>query len=198
MNPTEPNCQPGAGSYDPAPILARLDPTLTAAENAARLGVTVAQLRSWRAGRRRPRARAVEAVCAALGVHPTALWPDYTPETKQERRTRLRRAATPVVEVPATIDLERLAATQPRPSWGADAACTGERYGLFYPPGKNPLEAAYADGKAICEERCPVRYDCLAAHLDTPDGCMGGTTPKERVAVAIALVDVRARVGAAA
>lgn len=72
---------PVVQGWDPAPVLARLDPTLPDGENADRLNVSVNALRSWRHGRRRISGSYADRIARELGLHPVNLWPTWpTPE----------------------------------------------------------------------------------------------------------------------
>lgn len=59
--------------------------------------------------------------------------------------------------------------------WRAKAACLGADTELFFPKRGEPADEA----RAICR-RCPVRVDCLDAHLDEREGIWGGTSGRER------------------
>jgi WhiB family redox-sensing transcriptional regulator len=76
--------------------------------------------------------------------------------------------------VPASKLLERLAR---QPPWMRDALCREPREAEFFPPERNPGEAA----KDVCR-RCVVTGECLAFALAdvTLVGVWGGTTPGER------------------
>ena len=55
---------------------------------------------------------------------------------------------------------------------------------LFFPKENNKDRDSdgstkYDQAKAVCRE-CPVRAECLDAHIDEPVGCFGGTSPRER------------------
>lgn len=96
-------------------------------------------------------------------------------------------------KVPDDIDLDRVQAALSAPQgvhdWLSHARCLGQPYELFFP--EERARKAYRPGIAICQG-CPVRWDCLAAHLNEKWGCFGGTTDSERKAVRTAL-EMRAR-----
>ncbi len=68
-----------------------------------------------------------------------------------------------------------------RPAWRAEAACRGHDVELFFPTRSDP-STYYDAARAICSG-CPVREDCLEAHLAEHHGCWGGLSPPERVAL---------------
>jgi len=64
----------------------------------------------------------------------------------------------------------------------SDAACRGCDPGLFEPAPKD--QQAINAARQICA-RCPIRLDCLAVALATPDtqGIWGGLTTRERTRI---------------
>lgn len=90
-------------------------------------------------------------------------------------------------KVPDDIDLDHLQAALDAPrdwDWLAHARCLGEPDELFFPTER--ARSAYLPGIRICQG-CPVRYPCLAAHLDEKWGCFGGTTDGERKTIRVAI-----------
>lgn len=70
--------------------------------------------------------------------------------------------------------------------WRHDAACNDEDPELFFPVSEiGPGARQTAEAKAVCA-RCPVREACLHYALDhgLDDGIFGGTTERERRALA--------------
>lgn len=61
--------------------------------------------------------------------------------------------------------------------WTDAAACRDTNPDLFF-PGEHEYGTA-VEAKRICAG-CPVRQDCLDAHLWEDYGIFGGTSPKER------------------
>lgn len=67
-------------TFDPAPVLAHYRGQ-TAADVAEILGVHRCTVHAWRAGRNRLQlAQADRFACKQLGVHPSALWPEWGTE----------------------------------------------------------------------------------------------------------------------
>jgi WhiB family redox-sensing transcriptional regulator len=64
--------------------------------------------------------------------------------------------------------------------WQNDAACHGESLEKFFPEHENQRTTAAA--KAICEQLCPVRAECLrhALRSKEPVGVWGGYSTRER------------------
>lgn len=74
--------------------------------------------------------------------------------------------------------------------WEDRGACRGADPALFFPErGQTTTEA-----KAVCAT-CPVRQQCLAAHLHEPEGVWGGTTPGQRRRIRVELGATQARAG---
>lgn len=71
---------------------------------------------------------------------------------------------------------ELLEASNDQP-WRRDAACRGFNPEIWHPAPADTRTAAAA--VKICRG-CTARPQCLAAHLDQPDGIWGGLTPAER------------------
>lgn len=85
--------------------------------------------------------------------------------------------------VPPWLDLDHLEAAVRAGDdhqWLTDGLCIGQPYEVFF-PAKN-TEASYTTARRICEG-CPVKYQCLAAHLHEDHGCFGETSPRVRKAV---------------
>jgi hypothetical protein len=99
------------------------------------------------------------------------------------RTTRTTKPAPkPKPVSPPGIDIPKLAATKPLPGWQHWAACKDMDRDLFFPARGGTLQQV----KELCAG-CPVRYACLATHLDGPDGSLyvdpgiwGGTSERER------------------
>ena len=64
--------------------------------------------------------------------------------------------------------------------WRRRAACRGKPTWVFF-PGRHDYVVLRA-ALAICRS-CPVRSECLAAHMGEPDGIWGGTSGKQRRAM---------------
>ena len=62
-------------------------------------------------------------------------------------------------------------------TWRDDAACRDTNPDLFFPGDNDTVTARHA--KRICST-CPVRQQCLDAHLWEDHGIFGGTSPQER------------------
>jgi WhiB family redox-sensing transcriptional regulator len=82
-------------------------------------------------------------------------------------------------------------------NWRHKAACRGLDGELFFPVAGEAtaiFEAQVAEAKAVCA-RCPVRAECLAEALETPNtvGVWGGTTDGERAALRRRIVRVGAQ-----
>lgn len=78
------------------------------------------------------------------------------------------------------LDLVKLEGAQGAVGWVDQARCAGMPSRIFYPDGQGSTgRTAYKPAISVCE-RCPVRYPCLAAHLNEKWGCYGGTTPADR------------------
>ncbi len=105
--------------------------------------------------------------------------------------------------VPAWLDIDRLADIDVDDlTWKDRIACGFEPLDTFFPPlVSNRFD--YTEAAKVCD-RCPVRHECLAAHLpsiprenDRQSGCyVGGTTPAQRTLIRDAL-KARAHRGAA-
>lgn len=82
-------------------------------------------------------------------------------------------------------------------TWEDEAACRQIGADIFHPAGRG-AELATAEGtaKAICNDQCPVRQQCLALALEregnadrySRGGIWGGLTPQERAALRTAAV----------
>jgi WhiB family transcriptional regulator, redox-sensing transcriptional regulator len=84
--------------------------------------------------------------------------------------------ATPLEDcVRDAVDIDLL-----RPRWMRRAACRGQGFDAWFPPGHDYGEEAEA-GKLVCAA-CPVRAECLDYALDgrIRHGLWGGLTPMER------------------
>lgn len=72
-----------------------------------------------------------------------------------------------------------------RPAWELDAACRGDKSGIFMPPVSreqtNERQLRETVAKAVCA-RCPARDDCLtyALRVGEPIGIWGGLNEAER------------------
>ena len=62
-------------------------------------------------------------------------------------------------------------------AWRDHAACLGASPDLFFPE-RGDTEGTEA-ALAVCAT-CPVRPDCLAAHIDEREGVWGGTSARQR------------------
>lgn len=104
--------------------------------------------------------------------------PPATAEHKPKRRTKPKPPAPPWKPgVPDWLDLDRLAGHTPADAWSDQAACAHTKSDLFFP--NRTADAAYGPALDICA-RCPVRLDCLAAHLDEKWGCFAATPTQRR------------------
>lgn len=66
-------------------------------------------------------------------------------------------------------------------AWREQAACRGADPSIFFPRETTgpKSEASYDRARAICST-CPVRGECLDAHLFEMHGCFAGTSPLQR------------------
>lgn len=62
-------------------------------------------------------------------------------------------------------------------AWEADAACLGAEVDLWFPDSHRTDHAVAA--KRVCAV-CPVREDCLEAHLHEKHGVYGGMSENDR------------------
>lgn len=76
-----------------------------------------------------------------------------------------------------TVDDLLTAIAAPTPDWHHQAACRGINPDLFFPTaGRNTANNALE----TCHS-CPVRTECLDAHLYENHGIFGGTTERDRI-----------------
>lgn len=90
---------------------------------------------------------------------------------------RRRRATNPTDDNPILALAVILETRIDQAAWRRHAVCRGVAAWVFYPePDDEPTLAA---ARRVCES-CRVRQECLAAHIDEPDGVFGGLTASER------------------
>lgn len=78
-----------------------------------------------------------------------------------------------------------MSARRSREVWLDRAACLEHDPELWFQSGvgvSERTELHWAAARAVCAE-CPVRAECLEAHLSEADGMFGGLTPLERKAL---------------